>query len=109
MALHNMTFTFPGGSAGSIPKPFSHTGVVGSGDLEALFTKADLKGGVEAQVTTPVRGYDAVWEKVLGRFVAESGLSDVKIHLNDNNATPFVVTLRLKQALAEAMERGEAS
>lgn len=104
MALHNMAFTFPGGDAGSIKKQFSHTGVVGSGDLEILFTQTDLGGGVEVNVTTPVRGFDNIWEKILTRFVVESGISDVKIHLNDNNATPFVVSLRLKQALAEAME-----
>lgn len=107
MALHNMTFRFSGKSDGaSIPASFSHTGVVGSGDLEILLTQADLGGGVEVQITTPVRGFDSVWEKILGRFVAESSLANVKIHLNDNNATPFVVSLRLKQALAEAAERG---
>ena len=107
MALHEMTFSFPGRkSSRSIPRPWSHTGVVGSGDLEVLIRQADLEGGVEVCVKTPVKGFDPIWRKVLERFLQESGLGDVRIHINDNNATPFVVSLRLKQALIEALEGG---
>ena len=105
MALHEMTFSFPPANPfRTIPGDWSHTGVVGSGDLEILLRQADLGGSVEIRVVTPVRGFDAVWEKILGRFIAESGLGDVHIQINDNNATPFVVNLRLKQALLEALE-----
>ncbi|MCL2563010.1 MAG: malonate decarboxylase acyl carrier protein [Oscillospiraceae bacterium] len=106
--LHELTFTFPGGTR-TLPPAWSHTGVVGSGDLEILLRQADLGGGMEFHVVTPVRGFDEVWEKILGRFAAEANLGDVRIQINDNNATPFVVSLRLKQALSEAMEGGNAS
>jgi len=110
MALHEMTFTFPGGAGGfALPTEWSHTGVVGSGDLEILFRRGELSGKVEIQIVTPVRGFDDVWEKVLARFVTDAGLRDVRIQINDNNATPFVVALRLKQALSEAMEGGASS
>ena len=106
MALHEMTFAFPNGGAQTLPVEWSHTGVVGSGDLETLMRRAESGGGVTVHVVTPVRGFDDVWEQILGRFVAESGLCDTMIRINDNNATPFVVALRMKQALSEAMERG---
>jgi hypothetical protein len=33
-------------------------------------------------------------------------MADAKIEINDNNATPVVVTLRLHQALAEIAQGG---
>lgn len=103
MALRELTFTF----SPSDPKPFplegSHRGVVGSGDMEVMFTKADLGGKVEFKICTPVSGFDDVWEKVLERFVNESSIADCTVDINDNNATPVVVSMRLRQALEEAL------
>ena len=39
---------------------------------------------------------------MLERFVLESGCGDLELEINDNNATPFVVGLRLRQALQDA-------
>lgn len=105
MALQNLTFTIPN-PAGfqTIPADWSHTGVVGSGDMEVLIRQAAQSGTVEITVVTPVRGFETIWEKVLQRFVAETKLGDATIEINDNNATPYIVALRLKQALAEAKE-----
>jgi malonate decarboxylase delta subunit len=101
MALQNLEFVFDGGP-GPFPREWSHTGVVGSGDMEVLIRREKLGGKVKVKVVTPVSGFDAIWEKVLGRFVAESGLGDVTIEINDNNSTPFIVATRLKQAVLEA-------
>ena len=102
MALNELNFSFSGNeNSQTIPIDWSHSGVVGSGDLEILIRRADINNKVEFKVITPVKGFDVVWEKVLERFVKESNIGDVKIHINDNNATPFVVTLRLKQAVIE--------
>jgi len=108
MKLHEMTFSFPGNRDYNIPCEWSHTGVVGSGDMEVLVRRADLGGNVGVKVTTPVQGYDDVWEKVLHRFVGESSLGNVSIHINDNNSTPFVASMRLKQAVIELGEEGNA-
>ena len=62
---------------------------------------ADLGGAVKVKVVTPVTGFDQVWNKVLGRFVNENSLGDLSIEINDNNATPVIVSMRLRQALAE--------
>lgn len=69
--------------------------------------KADLAGEVKAKVVTPVIGFDKVWEKVLGKFVEETGLSDATIEINDNNATPIIVSVRMRQALQEAIKEAE--
>jgi malonate decarboxylase acyl carrier protein len=86
------------------PKPVSqtiHYGVVGSGDMEVIFERKDLGGKAAFLVSTPVIGYEKVWEKVLGRFVDDYSIGDVSVEINDNNATPVVVSIRLRQALAE--------
>ena len=44
----------------------------------------------------------ATWEKMLGKFVTDTGVGNVSIEINDDNATPIVVYMRLRQALAEA-------
>jgi len=107
MALHQMEFEFTGRECSdTLPIPWSHTGVVGSGDMEVLLRRADLNGAVRVKVVTPVRGFDDIWEKILEKFVRESGLVDTTIEINDNNSTPFIVGLRLKQALVEAREEG---
>ena len=105
MALHQMEFEFTGGKpSDTLPTPWSHTGIVGSGDMEVLLRRVDLNGAVHVKVVTPVRGFDDIWEKILEKFVRESGLADTTIEINDNNSTPFIVGLRLKQALIEARE-----
>jgi len=104
MGLHEIAFSLPGSREYALPRAWSHTGVVGSGDMEVLVQREALDGHVRVKITTPVRGYDDIWEKVLTRFVRESGFGNVKIDINDNNATPFVAAMRLKQARAELME-----
>lgn len=105
MALHEISFMFHAeGETDIFPREWSHTGVVGSGDLEVLMKQADLSGGVQVKIVTPVTGFDHVWEKVLDKFVRETNLGDLIIEINDNNSTPFIVSMRLKQALIEAKE-----
>ncbi len=105
MALNYLHFSYQGISGASIPCEWSHTGVVGSGDMEVLMRKKQQHGLVTVTVCTPVAGFDQVWLKVLEQFVQESGCGDLDVEINDNNATPFVARLRLHQALLEA--RGE--
>lgn len=108
MALNVLRFQFRPDSPVGIDVERSHTGVTGSGDLEILMEKRDLGGNVEFKITTPVVGFDDVWEKVLDRFISESGLANVAIEINDDNATPIVVYTRLCQALEETRREGVA-
>ena len=42
------------------------------------------------------------WQKMLEKFVNDTGVGNIVIEINDDNATPIVVYMRLRQALAEA-------
>ena len=79
MALQVLEFEFQAEDPKSIAKEWSHLGVTGSGDLEVLMEKKDLNGKVTAKVVTPVIGFDAVWEKMIGKFVNYCNVGDVNI------------------------------
>lgn len=108
MALNVMNYEFKADNPKSIAKEWSHLGVTGSGDMEVLMEKKDFGGAVRIKVVTPVRGFEKVWELVLQKFVKQTDVGNVFIEINDNNATPIIVSMRLRQALAEAnkKERG---
>ena len=107
MALQEIEFSCRAeGNSQTIPESWSHTGVVGSGDMEVLIRREELSGAVNFKVVTPVRGFDELWKKVLERFVTETKLGNASIRINDNNSTPYIVSARLKQALIEAKEGG---
>ncbi|MFV0504578.1 MAG: hypothetical protein ACK5LT_11545 [Lachnospirales bacterium] len=80
-------------------------------ELEELGCKEDeekknINGEVRVKVITPVEGYNHVWEKVVEKFILNNELANLLIEVNYNNATPFVVSMRLKQCLNES-EEGE--
>lgn len=102
MALTELFFTFDSMAPDEPVKVWSHTGVVGSGDLEIMIEKKDIGKKTSFKVVTPVKGYDEVWEKVIKAFVLQEKMGGLSVEINDNNATPFVVSMRLKQAMAEA-------
>ena len=83
MALVHLKFSFDGIPGASIPREWSHSGVVGSGDMEVLLTRREQNGRVNVTVCTPVSGFDRVWELVLRRFVAESGCGDLELEINE--------------------------
>ncbi|MBS1154515.1 MAG: Malonate decarboxylase acyl carrier protein [Proteobacteria bacterium] len=101
MALTQLKYEFSPATPRALPVPAVHFGVVGSGDMEVIIENKDLGGKAVATVVTPVTGFDHVWEMVLRRFMDECQLGNVAISINDNNATPVVVSLRLRQALLE--------
>lgn len=102
MSLQVLEFEFKSANTQNMTKEWSHLGVTGSGDMECLMEKKDLNGGVKARVVTPVKGFEKVWERMIGKFVADTGAGNISIEINDDNATPIVVYMRLRQALAEA-------
>ncbi len=105
--LNELNFEFRADHARDFPLEFFHHGVVGSGDLEILMERKPLGGAVRIKVMTPVSGYDEIWRRVLHRFVKDSGIGNVRIEINDCNATPVVGSLRLRQALSEAKEEDD--
>lgn len=101
MALNTLEFEFAPNAAEAFPVASMHYGVVGSGDMEVLMEAASQGGKATVTVVTPVSGFDHVWQLVLQKFFDEHPFGDVHVSINDNNATPVVVSLRLRQALAE--------
>ena len=100
MALHDIRFGIdPIEGFWTMEKEWSHVGVVGSGDLEILLRRKDSPM-VDVKVRTPVSGFDDIWRAVLEKAVGEAGIGGVSIEIYDNNATPFVVAVRLKQSFA---------
>ena len=103
MALQEINVSYKQGPGYvKIPVDWSHSGIVSSGDMEAVIRRKDLGGEVRFKVVTPLRGFDDVWKKVLLKFAEESKLGDAEVSINDNNATPFVVVTRLRQMIREA-------
>lgn len=101
MALEELNFEYSVENFKNIPVKVSHYGVVGSGDMEVLMTSLEQEGKATVKIVTPVKGFEKVWKLVLEKFIKENKLGNVLIEINDNNATPFIVSLRLKQALIE--------
>ena len=99
--LHELTFEFKAENPTAFTEDFLHFGVVGSGDMEVLVEYKELDGAARFKVVSPVTGYEEVWRRVLERFVNDTGVANASFEINDNNATPVVVSLRLRQALTE--------
>lgn len=78
----------------------THVGVVGSGDCEVLVEPHDEPAAV-VRVRTTVEGFDLIWRRVLGSFFARYPVAG-RYEINDQGATPGVVSLRLRQAVAGA-------
>lgn len=104
--LHELIFELKAENPRDFPAEFLHFGVVGSGDMEVIMEPRDLCGAVRVKIVTPVTGYAEVWRRVLERFVNDTGVANAVLEINDNNATPVVVSLRLRQALSEISGEG---
>ena len=74
-------------------------GVVGSGNLEVMIEPAPSSGTCEIDVHTAAVGFGATWGAVMQDFHDRWRLVDARISINDNGATPAVVSLRLDQAV----------
>lgn len=102
MAVTHLQYKIETPTPRSIAADFGHAGIVASGDLEVLMERAELSGAAEIDIKTKVVGYDEVWEAVIQRFVERNSIGNIRIEINDNAATPAVVTKRLAQALNDA-------
>ena len=90
--------------AGGKPAPSGAArlvGVVGSGNLEVLIEPAAQSGACTIEISTAALGFGKIWEAVIADFFARHPLADVRISINDNGATPAIVSLRLDQAVEE--------
>ncbi|MCB8881434.1 malonate decarboxylase acyl carrier protein [Acidisoma cellulosilytica] len=73
-------------------------GVVASGNLEVLVERTADTDICAIDIATAAHGFRAVWEAVIGDFVAR-GAGGLRISINDGGARPDMVALRLAQGL----------
>lgn len=76
-------------------------GVVGSGDLEAMFIPHKEKA-LTVIIKTSVDGSKTRWENLFKRFALLHSLPMGKLEINDFASTPGVAKLRIEQVFEEA-------
>lgn len=76
-------------------------GVVGSGDMEALFEAAQ-GDALQVVIKTSVDGSHLRWQHLFDRLAALRTLPAGRLEINDFGATPGVARLRIEQVFEEA-------
>ncbi len=96
--MEHLEFELKGGSGVRVSRESAIVGVVASGNLEVLVEKQDFSGACKFVINTSAKGFGAVWKAVLEDFLEKSPAQDLLFSINDNAATPAVVSIRLLQA-----------
>lgn len=76
-------------------------GVVGSGDMEVLYT-AGQNATLEVDITTSVDNSQARWTALFERLNLINGLPAGRLVIHDFGATPGVARIRIEQVFEEA-------
>lgn len=95
--MENITLSFP---AGRRLSGRALAGVVGSGDMEVLFTAADAQT-LTVDITTSVDNSGARWKALFERLNLISGLPGGSLVIHDFGATPGVARIRIEQVFEE--------
>lgn len=77
------------------------SGVVGSGDMEALF-EPDSGNTLAVSIITSVDGSTPRWQRLFDRIFTTGSLPCGKLVIHDFGATPGVARLRIEQVFEEA-------
>lgn len=75
-------------------------GVVGSGDMEVLFT-ATQGETLNIEITTSVDNSEQRWQALFERISALANLPAGKMQIHDFGATPGVARIRIEQVFEE--------
>lgn len=75
-------------------------GVVGSGDMEVLFTAAEGQT-LTIDITTSLDNSDSRWKALFDRLNLISGLPAGRLVIHDFGATPGVARIRIEQVFEE--------
>ena len=95
--MENITLSFPASRSLSGK---ALAGVVGSGDMEVLFTASDAQT-LTIDITTSVDNSDARWKALFERLGLISGLPGGQMIIHDFGATPGVARIRIEQVFEE--------
>lgn len=100
--MEHMEYTIEGsGNRDNMKKTFAIAGVVASGNLEVMIEGKKLDGKCLFIIDTAANGFAASWKAVVTDFVKRRQTSDIKVSINDNAASPAVVSMRLDQAFED--------
>ncbi len=75
-------------------------GVVGSGDMEVLFTAAS-DDALTVEITTSVDNSEQRWQALFSRLSALGSLPAGQMVIHDFGATPGVARIRIEQVFEE--------
>lgn len=78
------------------------SGVVGSGDMEALFEPKHSPEVLTVVIKTSVDGSRLRWQHLFERLASLRNLPVGRLEINDFGATPGVARLRIEQVFEEA-------
>ncbi len=95
--MEHITITVP---AGRELRGKALAGVVGSGDMEVLFTAAQGQT-LTIEITTSVDNSRGRWEALFTRLGLVSTLPAGKLVIHDFGATPGVARIRIEQVFEE--------
>ncbi|EIC85793.1 malonate decarboxylase acyl carrier protein [Serratia sp. M24T3] len=96
--MERFEFTYPANA--SLPS-HAQAGVVGSGDLEALYEPKD-GAALTVHVATSVDGSQPLWQRFFDHLIGVRELPAGQLEINDFGATPGVARLRIEQVFEEA-------
>ena len=96
--MEQITLSFPANRALSGK---ALAGVVGSGDMEVLYTAAQ-SATLNEQITTSVDNIQARWQALFDRLNLINGLPAGQLIIHDFGATPGVARIRIEQVFEEA-------
>ena len=93
-------FKANGGKA-AFKKNFTIVGVVASSNLEVMMEVKELDGRCLFSIDTAAVGFSRSWEAVISDFMDRHRPLNLQVSINDNAASPAVVSLRLDQAIED--------
>ena len=100
--MEHLEYTFDNaGKSDNIRKNLSIVGVVASGNLEVMIERKTLAGKCVFAIDTAAHGFSESWKAVITDFMERQKPSDICVSINDNAASPAVVSMRLDQVFED--------
>jgi malonate decarboxylase delta subunit len=100
--MEHLEYTFDGsGETDNGKKHFVIAGVVASANLEVMMERKNLNGKCMFIIDTAAHGFSESWKAVIADFMERRKPSDIRVSINDNAASPAVVSMRLEQAFED--------
>lgn len=98
--MEHLTYEFKADGVKAVcKKNFSIVGVVASSNLELMMEVKELGGRCLFSIDTAAAGFGESWKAVINDFMERHKPANLQVSINDNAASPAVVSMRLDQAI----------